>query len=556
MTDDTAPAEQRNLATDASNRIQRGSRQFLSLKEAALACAGLVALAALSYASHIRHGGFYLDDWSDAAGTFYQTSGPGLSHVLSYFGDLFPYRPMLILYVPLKYFVLGPDMALQLAWAVGLAVIVATLVYGILRLFGAPWYHAWLIAALTIVYPLFDSVRLWEAASLPSVAIVFALSGLWIALLGMSRRSWPLHFCAAGLYIVSILTYEITLPLIVGFGALYVIRYGWRVARSRWGVDLAAVTVAGLWNGLHTNREVSGVSGDLHHLGEIVSGGATIVGRTFVPVGAHSHTPLVLVPVAILLAAGLAVYLLAPARPGSESEWGLGSWLKLAAIGAGIAVLGWVMFIPADPYYTPSTYGFTNRVNAVSGFGLVMAAYAVVGVGVALAGRVLPAAQRWTAAITVGLGLLLGAAYIHTLERHSEIWDTAFRAEQTAIDSLRSTYPTLPHETTVFTSGYPAYQTLGVPIFSATWDLNGMIKLEYKDRTLSAFPITAGLELACRPGGVALHGPGASPAMAPYGRARLLNLATGAHAAPQSRRECLRLAGRYVAGPLYLMYDY
>ena len=84
-----------------------------------------------------------------------------------------------------------------------------------------------------------------------------------------------------------------------------------------------------------------------------------------------------------------------------------------------------------------------------------MTAYAALGVGVALAGRLLPVARKWAAAITIVLGLMLGAAYAHTLERHSGIWDTAFRAEQTAIDRMRSQFPTLPHETTVFTSDYP-----------------------------------------------------------------------------------------------------
>ena len=37
--------------------------------------------------------------------------GPGLGHVLSYFGRSLPgHRPALIIYVPLKYYVFGTDM--------------------------------------------------------------------------------------------------------------------------------------------------------------------------------------------------------------------------------------------------------------------------------------------------------------------------------------------------------------------------------------------------------------------------------------------------------------
>jgi hypothetical protein len=528
------------------------SRGPLTLKEAALAVLALAILATAAYASHIAHGGFYFDDWADAAGTVHPPGGPSLGHVLSYFANIFPYRPGLIIYVPLKYYLLGVNVTTQLAWAVALGVIVAGLLYGILRLFRVPWYHAWLIAALTVVYPSFDSVRLWEAASLPSVAIALALGGLWIALLGLPRRSWALHACAAALYLVSILTYEITLPLIAAAGLLYVLRAGWRIAWPRWAVDLTVVVAGGLWNGLHTTRTVAGASGDLRHLGEVFNGGVTLLGNALIPVGSHPHTTVALVFLTAVLVAGLAVYLTAPSLEKEGAGWGLREWLLLAAAGLALAVLGWMIFIPADPYYTPSLLGFTNRVNALAGFGLVVAVYATLGIGVVLVARVLPAIGKWATAITLVLGLMLGASYVHVLERHSGIWDAAYRSERTAIDRMKTAFPTLPPETTVFTSNYPAYQTIGVPIFAATWDVNGMVKLEYDDGTLSGYPITPGLELDCRADGIGLRGVGAPPATAPYGSARLLNLETGEHTTPQSRRACQAVTHRYVAGPLYL----
>ncbi|HXS47846.1 MAG TPA: hypothetical protein VN756_10330, partial [Solirubrobacterales bacterium] len=276
--------------------------------ELALAGLGLATVALLVYLPHIQDGGFYSDDWADAAARFYPPGGPGLDNVLSYFSGLFPYRPALILYIPLKYYVFGADMALQLAWTVALGVIVATLLYGILRFFNVPWYHAWLIAALTLVYPWFDSTRFWEAASLSTFAIALALGGLWVALVGLVRRSWPLHACAAVLYLVSILAYEITLPMIAAAGLLYVFRFGWRNARGRWGVDLVVVCAAGLWNATHTNRAVSGISGNLDHLGDIVVASGTILGRTVYPLGPTGHTTTMLALLAAVFAVGTAVY--------------------------------------------------------------------------------------------------------------------------------------------------------------------------------------------------------------------------------------------------------
>ncbi len=537
------------------------SARGLTLREAGLAWLVLAAVAVIAYAPHVMHGGFYFDDWADAAGTLYPPGGRSFGNVLSYFADVFPYRPGLIVYVPLKYYVFGVDGGAQLALSVALGVIVAGLVYGILRHFRVPWHHAWLICALTVVYPSFDSVRLWEAASLPSVAIVMALGGLWIALIGLQRKSWPLHGCAAALYLLSILTYEITLPMIAAAGLLYILQSGWRTAWPRWAVDLSVVVAGGLWNGLHTTRTVSGASGNLDHLGEIINGGATVLGSSLIPVGPHPHTTLALVAIAAVLAAGLAAYLTAPGREERDGGgWGLREWLLLATGGLALAVLGWAIFLPADPYYTPSLLGFTNRVNALAGFGLVIAVYAALGVGVVLAARLVPAIRKWGTVITLVLGVMLGAAYLHVLERHSGIWDTAYRAERTAVDRVKAAFPSLPSESTVYTSNYPAYQTLGVPIFASTWDLNGMVKLEYEDGTLAAQPLIPGLAFSCKPNGLSLVSADglteAPPATSPYGKARLLNLETGAHSTPRNQRQCEAVIGKYVAGPLYLTTAY
>jgi hypothetical protein len=258
---------------------------------------------------------------------------------------------------------------------------------------------------------------------------------------------------------------------------------------------------------------------------------------------------------AVVLGLGLAVYLASPASGRELARWQLREWLLLAVAGLVVAAFGWVMFIPADPYYTPSVFGMTNRVNAVAGFGLVIAVYATLGVGTALVARVVPMVRRWAPLVTVVLGLMLGAAYVHVLERHIGIWDAAFRAETATITKMKSKFPRLPHGTTVFTSNFPAYQTLGVPIFASTWDLNGMVKMEYSDWTLSAYPMIQGLKLTCQADGVDLHGAGALPEV-PYGRARLLDLQTGRHSDPHTRRECLAVAGSYSPGPLYLSTAY
>ena len=171
------------------------------------------------------------------------------------------------------------------AWSVFVAVLAASVFYAVLRTLGVPWIHAWLIAALTIVFPWSDATRFWMTGDQVNLSIAIMGAGLLLALAGLKRNSWRHHAGAAALYLVSILTYEVTLPLIACMGFLYWLRAGWRAARYRWLTDLAVVVVAGSWVGSHTKRTTSGLGYDFEHLGEIVVRGGTILGRAGMPLG-------------------------------------------------------------------------------------------------------------------------------------------------------------------------------------------------------------------------------------------------------------------------------
>lgn len=533
------------------------ARNSLSLREVAIAWLGLAVLCALAYAPHVRHGGFYLDDWSNGAATLDTQGGTGFGNVVSFFASIGIYRPVLVLYVPLTYWVFGMHMAYHLAWAAALALLAAGIFFGVMRTLGVPRIHAWIISALTLVYPWFDSTRLWATGDQLTLSIALALGGLWVALVGLSRRSWRWHACAALLYLLSILTYEVTLPLIATVGAIYTARAGWREARLRWAMDLGVVVAGGLWVGTHTLRTKSGISGDIAHFRQIVTGGETILGRTLLPVGQQATT-LALVAFFAVLAAGLIAYLLGSDRFSERSGWGLREWLLLTGGGLLVAALGWTMFIPADPYYTPSIYGLTNRVNGLAGFGLAMAVYGSFGVVGALAGRLLPRMRVVAVAVPLILAAVLGLGYVHVLRRHIQIWNEAYTSERLGLDRIRARFPDPQPGTTLLVSGYPANQTLGVPVFSTTWDLNGMVQLTYGDGSLAAYPVTEGSRLACHPGGIQLEGEGSTKVtgVVPYGQVGLFDVATNLRAEPRDLRECRGVIGRYVPGPLYLSTAY
>lgn len=514
-------------------------------------------LAAVVFGPHVSGWGFFSDDWADSAGRYYPPGGDSFSHVVDYFANTFSYRPVLVVFQPLKYFVLGDSMPAQFAWTVLLGVAISTMLYGVLRTLGVPWFHAGMIAALSLIYPWFDSIRLWESANPGPLTIALALAGFWVALEGLRRRSWRWHLAALALYFVSILAYELTLPFILAAGLVYTLRVGWIAARARWAADVCVAAVAGLWIGTHTTRTASGgLSAYFDHGREIVDGGGTLVARTFLPVGESPRTGPVLALVGLLLAAGLVVYLLRRADLEERSGWGLRQWLVLALAGLCVAALGWAIFIPADPYYTPAIFGVTNRVNGLAGYGLVMLAYATVGVALSAFAELVPSGRRFVAAATVIAALLLGAAYLRTLDRHISLWETAYETQRQGIATMKERYPDLPEGSTVFTSGFPAYETIGVPVFAALWDMNGMVKLEYDDGSLSAYPMLEGMSVACGQKGAGLTGPGAPASLVPYGKARFLDLGSGEGAMPRSRQQCEAIAPRFVPGPMYLQGGY
>ncbi len=523
-----------------------------------MAALGLFVLAVLVYLPHLRHGGFYLDDWTNAAGSLYPPGGKGVGHAFDYFSKLTLYRPVLVLYVPLTYLVLGTHMHLLLAWSVALAALLAVNLYAIMRLLGMPRVHAALLCALTVVFPWYDSARFWETADQATFSLVLASGGLWIALIGLRRSSLRMHALASLLYLLSILTYEVALPLIAVLGLLYVVRAGWRQGWPRWAMDLVAVVAGGLWVGLKTNHESRGLSADWEHLRSIITSGGTLLGRAGMPLG-EPATTLVLIVVGAILLAGLAM--LATRRALRQGDgWGLRQWLLLAGAGLLVAALGWLMYVPANPYYTPSVYGMTNRVNVLAGLGLVAAVYGTLGVAASLLASVAPgrAAGRRAGALALVLGVLLGVAYTHVLERHGRIWDQAYRAEAAGISLIKAHFQKLPHESTLFVTNYPANQTLGVPIFAASWDVYGMVKLQYKDSSLAAYPLLTGLQIACGAHGVSLQGAGAESAanLVPYGKALFLNMATGVTARPATRAACGPVAAGSAPGPLYLSTAY
>ncbi len=511
---------------------------------------GLGALALAVYARYILQGGFYLDDWSNGAATL--ASDGGVSGTLQRFSDLTDYRPVLILYVPATFWVFGTHMGLHIAWSIFLVFVVGVLVMSVATRLGLARLHAFAFAALTVVYPWYDGARLWSTASMATLVVGLVTGGLLAALIGLERGRARWHVLAAVLFLTSIFTYELCLALIPCFGLLYLVHSGWGRARLRWAADIGVAFVGVAWVVTQSPRAKENDLGGLLDRGrDVAEAGGTVLGRSVLPLG-DERTGVALLAIVVVFAGGLLLRgrLRAAGKPAD-------AFLVMGAFGFITMVAGWALFVPADPYYTPSLFGFTTRVNALAGFGAVAVTYAAAGlIGSSVS---LLAASRTQVATAATLAIALGVAgsYTIVLNRHIDHWVTAFELEMGGIGQMRGQFPDLPDGSTVFASGYPAYQTLGVPVWATSWDLDGAIRLQYHNPTLRAYPVVEGIRISCEADGVKLLGAGyEGQAVTAYGKAVLLDLGTGRNAVPQVQSSCRTIAPAFVPGPLYLSYKY
>ena len=424
--------------------------------ELLIAAVSLTVVTSCAFARFISSSSFYSDDWADAADRFYTPGGVTVANVISRFHDVFAYRPVLALYVPLKYTLFGTSPALHAIWSATLGLTVAFLLYVLLREYSIERVHALMIGALTLLFPWSDSVRLWASANVQNLSIAFALAGLIAAARGFSTQSWRLHLSAGLLFAASALTYELTLPVIAASGLLHVFTVGWSRAWRRWLCDLVIVAGGVFWVRTHTPRSFSGLDLAWRHALDIAHDGGVLAARAIDPLSTEPHVKIVLGVVILTVAVG--VINIWRGVPDAQ-KWG-----ALAAAGSATAALGWLAFVPADPYYTPGIFGIDNRVNGLAGIGLVIATYTLLGV---MASTVLAATgslPQWTGAAVVAiLAGALAVSYAVVLNRHISVWLSATRAQEKVDSALLAAFPSVPPGALVVSSGWWGYESFGVP---------------------------------------------------------------------------------------------
>ena len=517
----------------------------------AIALLLLVAAAAV-YGPHVFSGGFTVDDYGHAVGVDHPRDG-----ILQDYWQVTSNRPGLVIYIPLTHVVFGPHPSLHIALAILLAVLMSTTLYALMRRLAFAPIHASAVAVLVLLFPWSDSSVFWAVAGHISLAIAFGLGGVILALRGLEaradgrrRRGRQLHAGAVALYALSVLTYETAAVALLFAGALYLTHASWPVVRRRWIVDVAVILPCLVWNATRADRERPSLDAMIDHAGAIADAGGTVFAWAALPFGEADREVVLLVLLAVICAAAV-VRMLLP-RP-DEARPVLGRWIAMAGAGVLIAAATWVLYIPADPYYSPTTPGVGNRVNVMAAVGVVIGVYAVVVLGATLLFRGLPGWKRAASSLSVAVAAVLAIGYAADVRSDQQAWARAETEADAVLDAIQATVPNPPPGSVIYTFGHPGNERPGISIFGSTWDLLGAVQLRYDDPGLRAYPVLDGTTISCLKDGLGPQGPGDwSPERygARYGSAYFVNVSSVTAGRIDSREQCEIALPSYVPGPV------
>jgi hypothetical protein len=493
----------------------------------------LILLGALVYGPQVSYGGFYWDDWRNAAGVHF-TQEPGLFGALkdATLRPVWGYRPVLTVLLTVEYKALGLDKHLFLAMAALFGVSTAWALYLLLRTLRVPSREALLPAALVLIFPWADSTRMWNTASFDTLAVTFYLLGLVLALRGLAappgRRRLLLHAGSAALYLMAAWTYEATLPAIFAGVAVYLLVVPRRDALRRFGIDLGVIAVALAVTVTGTSRTPQSLGNQLDHAATIASQSFSLLTRALIPA---ADLPGV---VGALLLVGIVGAALAARRPE------LRPWLVTAALGALCVAAGYLLFIPAESYYQPLAPGTVTRMNVMAAVGFSVLVYALVRL---LAARV---AGRHAPVLAALLLTAIAAGYLDRVFTDERNWHRSAQVQARVLAAVRSTVPDPPPQgATIYTFGAPSFVAKNIPTFSLPFDLRSAVKLQYGDPSVRAFPIRGFDVIHCEADHLYPVGGTYGPVHgSPYGQAWFVSVPDKRAFRVTSRAQCAGLSRR------------
>ncbi len=471
----------------------------------------LLALALGIYLPYALRAGWYYDDWAlysimRESGTSWGQRFSACTH------GIVGGRKLTCLYHATEYQLLGSHRVGYHLVSIGMLVLMAGLAYAILRRCRLAWPWAAGISALLIVFPGSDSTRLWPTASIGEYVVCLVFVGVLITLLALRRNGrWSglgLHLLAALLSVVAMLTYEIAVPLVAFNGLVYWAAYRNRRALWRGVADLG---IAAAFVGYRlTIAPVDPSSGFVVHRtlgGDLRRARAVLVGAWSTWHQAFLPGWLGLVGVVGVLLGAAAVFAWKP-----ELRRHLLPWAALLVASIVVAGASALSFLTANDLYVPQLSGTFNRLNLPGSVAYAGVFVALLGLGYEIIRGLVPLRGLAVAAVSV---VALGSAWhqLGVAADHKRVWEASWSDQQAALAGYRVAVRGLPSDARVVGMGAPLFEREFVPVFAATWDLQGAIDYTTAVNPPLAVPLVPAL--VCGPSGLILAGAPLTPYRVP-----------------------------------------
>jgi hypothetical protein len=200
------------------------------------------------------------------------------------------------------------------------------------------------------------------------------------------------------------------------------------------------------------------------------------------------------------------------------------------------------MFLGSGLY--PNYTGLDTRLHVFAGLAFAALCYAVL----VIVSELLPLRRRGALAILTGAALAVAIGFGDRLHADIARWDRATIAQGEFLSALKRTVKKPAGGSTIFSFGYPAEVSPGIPIFTHFWDLNGALRITFDDSSLKGLPIY-------RPGGIICDKSFVYASLfgvehaSPYGRTMFVDAAARRLIAVRSRSVCTASKTRFRPGP-------
>jgi hypothetical protein len=447
--------------------------------------------------------GFHGDDW----GYFAELSEPqdrslpGLVEGLYERDVPLQQRPVQLAYVATTYFVFGLHPLGYHVVGAAMLIVIALLLYGIVRELGQRRVFAVSIALLYVLLPNYTGARLWFGAHTAVLSVVFLVLSAYAALraLRSDRLFLPWLALGAAAVVASGMAYEVTLPVFMVVLALVVLRS-------------SGTSAAGLRSALGSRRVIAVIASDVVALGFVfafkayvtqrvgidepyleylarvargtvqVNFGAYGVGIPYIVWWIAAHAPSARVFALAGVVGSVAGAYLAWLAPTVRAE--------LRATSARYVIAGLLVFATGYAIFLVPTLvafesaGRENRVGTAAAIGV-----AIVYTGV-LAGVASLFTRLGGPRVAFGTlaGLLCAAAFVIT-NTQARFWVGAYEKQREIDSRIASDVEALPHDGVLILDGV-CLQRGGAWILTGARDLTGLLRLRHGREEIKAAAIS------------------------------------------------------------------